>query len=69
MKTRIKNRLLIESRAFAELYLQTHHFPSLPLLLGANFIFSLTVSPKTQSPLTSIYFENCRLFFFHLFSF
>lgn len=39
-KAESKTHFLIGSRAFAELFLQTHHFPSLPLLSGANFIIS-----------------------------
>lgn len=53
MKNRIKNSRLIGSKAFAELFLQTHHSPSLPLLPGANSIISLTTSSSYEHPLLS----------------
>lgn len=52
MKNRIKNCFLIGSKAFAELFLQTHHSPSLPLLPGANSIISLTMSLAYKHPLS-----------------
>lgn len=51
MKNRIKNSLLIGSKAFAEPFLQIHHSPSLPLLLGANSIIFYTVSHPYEHPL------------------
>ena len=52
MKNRIKNTLLIGSKAFPELFLQTHHSPSLPLLPGANSIIPLTMSSSYEHPLS-----------------
>ncbi len=65
MKNRIKNSLLIGSKASAELFLQTHHSPSLPLLPGANSIISLLCLTliKTHSAFPSFFFS-----LFHAFS-
>lgn len=61
MKNWIKNSLLIGSKAFAELFFQTHHSPSLPLLPGANSIISLTMSYSYEHPL-SFSFMSLLLF-------
>lgn len=45
IKNRIKNSCLIDSKASAEPFLQTHQFPSLPLLPSANSIISFTTCP------------------------
>lgn len=57
-KAESKTHFLIGSRAFAELFLQTHHFPSLPLLPGANFIISslLLLHFNKQSLFPSLHF-------------
>lgn len=56
IKNRIKNSRLIESKALAEPFLQTHQFPSLPLLPNANSIISLTTSPYKHP--VSIFFPS-----------
>lgn len=58
-KSRIKNIFFDWIRGLAELFLQTHHFPSLPLLPGVNLIISslLLLHFNKQSLFSSVHFS------------